>query len=174
MTTMSEYQRIQELYQAKYREQLKRQYKVVRPDASQDELDAILNADGPSLMSKQVFTVANSADAKRLLDEVSDRHEDLMIMQKSVIELNQLFQDLAILIDQQDNMVTSIEEQVDTAATHTENAVVELKQAVEGQKKARKKKICCLIICIILIIIAAIVLWQFWDKIFPPKDTTKK
>ena len=172
MSIMSEYQSMQESYQAKYREQLKRQYKVVKPDASQEELDAITGADGSAIMSKQIFTVANSADAKRLLEEVTERHEDIMIMEKSVIELHQLFQDLAILIDQQGNMVNSIEDQVESAAVHTEQAVVELKQAVVNQKKARKKKICCMILCFIILAIAGILIWQYWDKIFPQKTSS--
>lgn len=166
---MFEYQRVQEAYKLKYRQQLQRQYKIVRPDASKEELDAILDADGTTLMAQQLFTVANAADAKRLLGEMNERHDEIMSLEKSVIELHQLFTDLAMLIEQQDDMVNNIETQVTEAAEYTNNAVVELKEAVVHQKSARKKKICLLVFCILVLAIVAIVIAVQWQTWFPPK-----
>ena len=54
--------------------------------------------------------------------------------------------DMAILVEQQGELLDNIEDIVSHAATYTEAGVVQLEKAKELQKKMRKK-MCCLAAC---------------------------
>ncbi len=54
------------------------------------------------------------------------------------MEIYQLFQDLATLVDIQQEALDVIENRVQMAKDYTEKAVVELKKGEEYQKKAQK------------------------------------
>jgi t-SNARE complex subunit (syntaxin) len=61
MTAMNKFQAMQTTYQAKYRQQLERQYLIVKPTATRDELDRLTySADATAMMNQQVgFFCAN-------------------------------------------------------------------------------------------------------------------
>lgn len=55
MATMSKFQSMQTTYQAKYRQQLERQYLIVKPSATREELDQLTHsADPTALLNQQV------------------------------------------------------------------------------------------------------------------------
>lgn len=53
--TMNNYQNIQERYKLKFHQQLQRQYLIVNPGATPDELAKIVENEGGSMMSQQVI-----------------------------------------------------------------------------------------------------------------------
>jgi syntaxin 1B/2/3 len=109
------------------------------------------------MISEEVFTATSPEEARKLVDEMHDRHTDLMEIEKNIVELHQLFMDMSLLVDQQGEKVNNIEQNVQSSANNTEKAVTELKASVELQKSARKKKWCMVIFCLVLIIILVIV-----------------
>lgn len=55
MATMSKFQAMQTTYQAKYRQQLERQYLIVKPSATRNELDQLAHSTDPTaLLNQQV------------------------------------------------------------------------------------------------------------------------
>jgi t-SNARE complex subunit (syntaxin) len=140
MDSMNRYSSVQENYKAKYHENLKRQYLIVRPDANEEELEKIFDKNGEVEMTRQIFSLGDQkrTDAKRALDEMRERHQDIMLIEKNIIELNQLFREMSILVDQQGDLVNQIESHVDRAAHYTEQAAGEMKIAVEHQKSRLK------------------------------------
>lgn len=54
METMNKFQSMQTIYQGKYRQQLERQYLIVRPTANREELDRLTHsADATAMMNQQ-------------------------------------------------------------------------------------------------------------------------
>ena len=47
LDTIQRYQDVERNYQLKYRQRIERQIRIVKPDASQDEVDDIIDSDGP-------------------------------------------------------------------------------------------------------------------------------
>ncbi|EPZ31583.1 Syntaxin/epimorphin domain-containing protein [Rozella allomycis CSF55] len=161
MDVMRNYQQVQTENKQKHIQQLERQYKIVRPDATQEELEKLREQQGSSLMSQQIFTITNVDDARELLDDMQERHNEIMVLEKSMLELHQLFMDISLLIDQQGDMINTIESQVEQATEYTSNAVVQLKSAVEHQKSVRKKKWYLLIFFLIILAIGGVLLWFY-------------
>lgn len=155
---MTEYNDVQSKYQQKYRERVKRQFKIVKPDATEEEVDAILdNEKGDSIFAQQILSPGH-AEAKQALEDIQDRHKDIIKLEKSIRELHELFQDMATLVMQQGEMIDRIEFNVMQSTDYVESAAVQLKSAQKYQSSARKKKIAFFIVVGVILAIIAIVL----------------
>lgn len=62
---------------------------------------------------------SRSGQAKAVLSEVQSRHDDIKKIEKTILELHQLFVDMQMMVEQQAETLTQIE-------THAENTVVDL------------------------------------------------
>jgi hypothetical protein len=77
-------------------------------------------------------------DAQRALAEAKVRHEDIKSIERSIDELVQLFQDMSLLLDTQQDFVNTIEVQADSAASYVEEGNKEVEKAIVYRKKARR------------------------------------
>ena len=78
-----------------------------------------------------------------------------MKLEASVAELAQMFQDFALIVEQQGELLDQIEYQVKSASDYIDEGNEEMVQAIEIQKSIRKKQ--CCILMIVLVVIGAIV-----------------
>ena len=73
-----------------------------------------------------------------------------------VVEIYELFRDLATLVDLQQESLDVIENRIMHAKNYTEKAEVELQEAEDYQRKARNRRCCCLLIIVgIFVVILA-------------------
>jgi len=133
-----EYQKVEQAHRQKIRERMERQFRVVNPNATQEEVDAMLAGDA-NIFAQDVLGTGRRGEARRALQEVQDRHEDVRKIEQTILELSQLFQEMAQMVDSQGGMMDSIENSVSSAAQYTEEAVVHLDKAIEHRLSARKK-----------------------------------
>lgn len=68
---------------------------------------------------------------------IEERHLDIMKLERQVLEIYELFRDLATLVDLQQESLDVIENRIMNAKDYTEKAEVELHEAEDYQKKAR-------------------------------------
>lgn len=99
-----EYQSVQQTAKAAYRENLKRQYKIAKPDATDAEIeDAIEKGQssngGLSSVFQQELLSSRVGDQRRMLQDVQNRQNDLERIEKSIIELFNLMQDMQMLLE---------------------------------------------------------------------------
>lgn len=66
---------------------------------------------------------------------------------------------MAIIVEQQGELIDKIEDHVSNTVEYTEHAAVEMRQAVERQKSIQKKKWILLTIGLVLLLIIGISLW---------------
>lgn len=155
---MTNYNSIQQKFKQKYRERVVRQYKIVKPDVTEDEIDdALSNEAGDSIFASQILSQGHQ-EAKKALEEIKDRHEEILKLEKSIRALHQLFVDMALLVEQQGEMLDRIEFNVTNAEDYTADATQQLGSALAFQKSARKKKFICLALVVLLVIILVIIL----------------
>ena len=90
---------------------------------------------------------------------MQERNTDIKRIEQTITELAQLFQEMSILVEQQDEQLNVIQDH----AQHTEQEVLsgrkQTDKAVISARRRRKRRIICtvLLVLIILIIIAAVV-----------------
>jgi len=159
MDTMNKYHDIQTKYQRKYKERMEKQYLVVNPNTTENEIARLLESGelGQVFAQELIEKGSKSTEAKAALQEVQERHQEIVKIEQSVLELQQLFIDMQVLVKNQGEVINQIEYQVSTANDNTEKGVEELKEAVVYQKKARKKLI-ILIILVLAIVIGVLLL----------------
>jgi len=110
------------------------------------------------------FTDDQMAHMQATERDVSIRDKQIRKIYRSIVELNEMTKDLAMLIVDQGTILDRIDYNIENAQYETEQAVQELVQAEKHQKKARTKL--CVIILLIAVIIAVIILGFRVFKIF--------
>lgn len=96
-----------------------------------------------------------------LLDEVQrvhDKHQDILLLEQSIHELAQMFQDIATLVDSQGELLDCVEEHVRSANDCTSKGVKELEDTRKYQKSSQKWK--CYIM-VFLTVLALLILAPF-------------
>lgn len=159
------------LIEVKNREQTKvqaeRQYRIIKPDASDSEVKQVIEEGGDNQQYFQQALLQSNrrGEARTVLNEVQIRHRELLKLEKTMAELTQLFHDMEELVIEQDQPIQQIDEQVGAAQHDLEQGVGHTDKAVKSAKSARKKKCWCFWICVIIIvIIVAIIAGYFGSK----------
>ncbi|KAH7650084.1 syntaxin [Cryptosporidium bovis] len=159
--TISEFQNVQSEYKLDIRNKILRQIKIVYPEASQKAIDSVAieddNIDTTQLIKMKLCgsheTLGNA------IQDLQDRYRDIRRLERSVEELQQLFIELASLINVQGEMLDHIEFSVSSAKDYTEKADIELISARKYQRKAQQKMVwivLCLFILILVVVLPTI------------------
>ncbi|KAI0396493.1 t-SNARE [Xylariaceae sp. FL0594] len=161
-----EYQQVESSFRKKTEEQMARQYRIVRPDATEEEVKAAVHDQtGGQIFQQALEQSSRRGQAMSVRNAVRDRHAQLQQIERQMIELAQLFQDMDTLVMQQDAAVTDIENKADDVVMNLDKGNVEIGTAVNTARATRKKKWICLGICVaIIIIIVAIIAIYFATK----------
>ncbi|KAG5498310.1 hypothetical protein JIQ42_03116 [Leishmania sp. Namibia] len=140
--TMTEYQRHQAANEAFYKEQTQRQIKIkyTNPDGS-----AIDDATAAQL-AEQVMENNTSSyifqQSKEVLAAIIETRNDIYRIEQAMRDLNQLFNDLAFLVNEQGELMDVILANIQRSTRYVEKSRAELKKSRKYQKKSLKKLIC--------------------------------
>ncbi|KAI0831483.1 t-SNARE [Trametes gibbosa] len=158
MDAIQNYQTVEQQYRQKYKQRLERQYKIVKPDATPDEVKAVVDDDqGGQIFSQALMNSNRYGEARSAYREVQERHEDIKKIERTLTELAQLFNDMSILVEQQDEQITAINDTVKEVEKDVETGLNYTQKAVDSARSARKKRWICFILIIVILIIIAIV-----------------
>ncbi|WFD20267.1 hypothetical protein MCAP1_002511 [Malassezia caprae] len=153
--TILRYQEVEKAYRTKYRQRTERQLRIVKPDASQAEIQSALDgeAGGQQIFSQALLNSNRQGEASGALREVQERNTDIQRIERTIMELAALFQEMSILVEQQDEQLNVIKDH----AQHTEQEVQAGRQqtdkAVIAARRRRKRRWICFWLAVILIII---------------------
>ncbi|KAF1800945.1 t-SNARE [Mucor lusitanicus] len=163
MDTIQRYQDIERAYQQKYRQRIERQIKIVKPEATQDEIDDILdNADDDAqIFTQSLMQATRRGHAKAVLSEVQNRHDDIKNIEKTIVELHQLFMDMSVLVERQQETVNAVEQNAETAAVQLKEGTNLVNRAILSAKATRTKKWCCFFLTIGICVMIGILVWWF-------------
>ncbi|KAI8643501.1 t-SNARE [Parasitella parasitica] len=160
--TIQRYQDIERTYQQKYRQRVERQIRIVQPNATPDDIEQVLDSDEPpQIFAQSLMQSSKSGQAKAVLSEVQSRHDDIKKIEKTILELHQLFVDMQMMVEQQAETINQIETHAETTVADLEQGNRDVTKAIVSAKSTRAKKWICFIIFIILLIVAGILIWWF-------------
>ena len=98
-------------------------------------------------------------EEREYIDGVNlERAEEVRQLERSVMEINEMFRDLAGMVQEQGVIIDTIESNTAEAAVYTEEGVKEIDKAAEYQKKSRKKMIWILVCAVVILIAVASVI----------------
>ncbi|KAA8894907.1 t-SNARE [Sphaerosporella brunnea] len=145
--TLRKYQMVEKTFADRTREQMARQYRIVRPDATEEEVrQACEDSQGQQIFSQALLTGNRRGEAGSALREVQARHNEIQRIEKTIIELAQLFNEMEQLVTEQETMVENIDQRGEEITQNVDKAQNELENAVEKARSARRKKWWCLLI----------------------------
>ncbi|KAF4978519.1 hypothetical protein FZEAL_5117 [Fusarium zealandicum] len=158
-SAIQQYQQVESQFRKRTQDQMARQYRIVRPDASEAEVqEAVEDTSGGGQMFQQALMQSDrQGRARAALSAVQDRHKALVKIEQQMVELAQLFQDMDTLVVQQEAAVTQIEQKGEEVLENLDKGNEEIGVAVGTARKTRKKKWICLGICVTIIVIIVIV-----------------
>nr|P91409.1 RecName: Full=Putative syntaxin-4 [Caenorhabditis elegans] len=107
------------------------------------------------------------AQKKALFDDMKNRATDIMILEKQIREVEELFVDMQLLVQSQGETVDRIETSVIRAEEYAEQAQQNVRQAVVLRRKNRKWKIVTCIALIVLLLVVVYLLSHFLGAIIP-------
>ena len=114
-----------------------------------EELENMLEAGEGAQLMGHVRIEGNEEQLRQTINDIQNRHEMFLNLEKSITELHDMFIDIAQLIENQGEMVNRIDTHVDSAVEYTTRATNDTKKALEYQSKARRKKI-MMMLCMII------------------------
>jgi len=157
--SIQQYQTVEQQYRQKSKQRMERQFKIVKPDATPDEVRQVVNDDsGGQIFSQALLNTNQYGASKAAYKEVQDRHQDIKRIEQTLAELAQLFNDMSILVEQQDEQIDVIADQATKIDVDVEAGLGYTEKAVDSAKAARKKRWICFILLIVILIIIAIII----------------
>lgn len=154
---IQDYQKIESDSGNASRAQLERQYRIVRPDATDAEIREAVEDPNGQMFQQALMHSDRQGRARAALSAVQDRHAQIQKIEQQIVELSQLFQDMDTLIVQQDVAVTQIDQKAEEVVDNLDKGNTEVTRAVETARSTRKKKWWCLGITVLIIIIAVVI-----------------
>ncbi|KAI0082726.1 t-SNARE [Panus rudis PR-1116 ss-1] len=157
---LQNYQQVERDYRARYKQRVERQFKIVKPDATPEEIDAVVNdvqGSGDQIFAQALTSSTRYGEGRAAYREVQDRHQDIKRIERTLEELAQLFNDMSVLVAQQDDAINAIETAAAGVEADTEAAVKQTEKAVEHARSARRKRWICFFLFLVILAIVAIV-----------------
>lgn len=162
MRVMSRFQEMQNLYQERYRRQLERQFLIVKPDASAEELHALSHPKASSTdassshgaVADQIFSLAQRNMHRQKLEAMQERHNEILAIERNAKELHAMFVDMALVVQQQGELLDRVSAQMDSHVEYTEAAAVEMGGVIRTRRRAQKRR---WIFCIIGFALTAVI-----------------
>ncbi|KAJ6593098.1 t-SNARE [Mycena capillaripes] len=152
------YQQAERDYRGKSRLRVERQYRIVKPEATQEEITEAISGGGEQVFMQALTQSPSYAHARSAFDEVQSRAQDLRKMEQTLGELAQLFSDMGHLVQQQDETMAIIEASAEDVEKNAAQGLDEVTTATRIARSLRKKRWICFIIVLIVVAILAIVL----------------
>ncbi|GAB5589856.1 hypothetical protein Unana1_04756 [Umbelopsis nana] len=162
LETIQRYQEIERSFEKKYRQRVERQIRIVKPDASPEEIDQVLDSEEPpQIFAQSLMQQQRSGQARAVLSEVQNRHGDIKKIERTILELHELFVQMNMLVENQGEVLKEIDMHAQDTVIQLEEGNKQVDKAISSARATRTKKWCCVILVIILLIVAAFCIWWF-------------
>ena len=119
--------------------QIKRQMEVVGREVSDQELEEMMEGEELCVFSTHV----TGKTARSALLQIESRHQELLELEKRIEGIQELFLDVAVLVEEQGVEVENIQKNVQNADGLIQDGIVQLDRATASDKNNPFKKLFC-------------------------------
>nr|XP_019953563.1 PREDICTED: syntaxin-11-like [Paralichthys olivaceus] len=136
---MSSYNNTEMSHRDACKRQIQRQMEVVGREVSEEQLEEMMEGEELNVFSVQV----EGKTARSALLQIESRHKELLELQKRMEGIQELFLDVALLIEDQGTSFESIQKSVQSADVAVQEASAQLDKATASDKNNPFKKMFC-------------------------------
>ncbi|KAG6911468.1 hypothetical protein DXG01_014542 [Tephrocybe rancida] len=104
------YQRVEQEYRDKSKQRVERQVRIVKPDATPEEVRAAVEGGGQQIFAQALTSSSRYGESRVAFREVQERQTEIKKMEGTLAELAQLFTDMAILVEQQEDPINKVQD----------------------------------------------------------------
>eukprot|EP00475_Leptophrys_vorax_P006475 TRINITY_DN14005_c0_g1_i4.p2 TRINITY_DN14005_c0_g1~~TRINITY_DN14005_c0_g1_i4.p2 ORF type:complete len:254 (+),score=55.50 TRINITY_DN14005_c0_g1_i4:90-764(+) len=163
---MTEFQELRSKFQNEYRETVERRYYTVTgKNADAETIDNLIDQGESEKIFQKAIQEQGRGQVMDTLAEIQERHSAVQDIEKQLLELHQIFMDMAVLVEAQGELLDNIELQVGQAVDHVQSGTKELKKARDTQVNTRKWICCGVTLAIIIVLVIVIVVVKPWTYI---------
>ncbi|CAI7771309.1 unnamed protein product [Closterium sp. NIES-54] len=161
---MNEFQELRSKFQSEYREVVERRYYTVTGKRADSEtIDTLIETGDSESIFQKAIQEQGRGQLMDTLAEIQERHSAVQDIEKQLLELHQIFMDMAVLVESQGELLDNIEVQVGQAVDHVQHGTKQLVEARKTQLNTRKWICCGVILVIIIIVVIILVVVKPWD-----------
>ncbi|KAI4884564.1 hypothetical protein NFI96_010422 [Prochilodus magdalenae] len=144
---MSEYNEAEMAQRANCKMRIQRQAEIMGKEVTGDQIEEMIETGKWNVFSDDLVT--DGRTFRSALNEIENRHKELLELEGRIRDIHELFFQLALLVEQQGAMVDNIEANVCATQEYVGRATAEIKKAVKYKKKnpCRQLFCCCFPCC---------------------------
>ncbi|XP_027127556.1 syntaxin-124-like [Coffea eugenioides] len=158
---MDDFQGLRAKMNAEYKETVGRRYFTVTGEKANDDLIENLISSGESeTFLQKAIQEQGRGQILDTISEIQERHDSVKEIEKNLIELHQIFLDMAALVEAQGQQLNDIESHVAHASSFVRRGTEQLQEAREYQKSSRKCTCIAIGLGIVLILVVLFPLWS--------------
>ncbi|XP_039140414.1 syntaxin-132-like [Dioscorea cayenensis subsp. rotundata] len=98
------------------------------------------------------------------LAEIQERHDAVKEIERKLLELQQIFVDMAVLVEAQGDMLDNIESQVSSAVNYVQTGSAALQKAKKLRKNSCKWMCIAIFILLAIVVIIVVAVLKPWSK----------
>ncbi|XP_031500759.1 syntaxin-124-like [Nymphaea colorata] len=155
--TMDDFQGLRVRMAAEYRETVERRFFTVTGKAPDEQtVERLIETGESENFLRQAIQQQGRGQIMDTISEIQERHDAVKEIERGLLDLHQIFLDMAALVEAQGQQLNDIERHVAHASSFVTNGVVQLETAREYQKSSRKWT--CIAIALGAVVIVIIVI----------------
>ncbi|XP_019192879.1 PREDICTED: syntaxin-132-like [Ipomoea nil] len=162
---MTEFQALRQRIDDEYREVVERRVITVTGTIPDEEtINKLIETGNSEQIFQKAIQETGRGQVLNTLEEIQERHDAVKEIERKLLDLHQIYLDIAVVVESQGDFLDNIESQVRNTVDHVHMGTDALQTAKNLQRKSRK---CMMIAIILLLLIAAIIVLSIlkpWKK----------
>eukprot|EP00249_Psilotum_nudum_P016870 c26030_g1_i1 orf=679-1605(-) len=151
---MGDFQQLRQKMMLEYRETIdRRYYAVTGKQAGEEVIDHMIETGESETFLQTAIKEQGRGQIIDTIKEIQERHNTVKEIERNLLELHQIFLDMAVLVEAQGEELDNIEAAVQGAASFVQRGTQQLQSARKLQKNSRKWMCIGIIILLIVIIV---------------------
>lgn len=143
---MSEYNEAEMAQRENCKTRIQRQAEIMGKEVSREQIDEMIETGKWNVFSDNLLLEGRTA--RSALNEIESRHKELLELEGRIREIQELFFQMAQLVEEQGCMLDNIEANVGATQDYVDKATVQIKKAVKYKRNNPCKKLfCCCFPC---------------------------
>ncbi|XP_033860036.1 syntaxin-11-like [Acipenser ruthenus] len=138
---MFEYNEAEMLQRDNCKTRIQRQLEIMGKDISGEQIEDMIENGKWDVFSGNLLT--DGKVARSALNEIENRHKELLELESRVRDVHDLFLQMALLVEEQGDMLDNIETNVLETENYLGEARTQIKKAVEYKRNNPCRKLCC-------------------------------
>ncbi|KAL7000318.1 hypothetical protein U1Q18_001467 [Sarracenia purpurea var. burkii] len=136
---MDEFQALRAKITTEYKETVERRYFTVTGEKANEELiDSLISSGESETFLQKAIQDQGRGQIMDTISEIQERHDAVKEIERNLLELHQVFLDMAALVEAQGQQLNDIESHVAHASSFVRRGTDQLQEAREYQKSSRK------------------------------------